>query len=145
MYTHILIPTDGSALANKAITQGMALAREMKAKITVVTVTVPFHVMSLDPTVIEDTREEYGARVRARASRILASVLESAERAGVPCETVQVEHEHPYVAIIDTAELKHCDLIMMASHGYRGVTALLLGSETVKVLTHSKLPVLVHR
>ena len=64
---------------------------------------------------------------------------------GVACEMVQVEHEHPYQAIIDTAESKGCDLIVMASHGRRGISALVLGSETVKVLTHCKIPVLVHR
>ena len=145
MYTNILIPTDGSKLANKAVTEGIALAREMKARITVLTVTIPFHVISLDPTVIEDTREQYTERMRGNAAQILATALDSAKRAAVPCETVQIEHEHPYLAIIETAKVKHCDLIMMASHGHRGVAALILGSETVKVLTHSKLPVLVHR
>jgi len=65
--------------------------------------------------------------------------------AGVACETVQVEHEHPYRAIIDTAASKGCDLIVMASHGRHGISAIVLGSETVKVLTHCKTPVLVHR
>jgi nucleotide-binding universal stress UspA family protein len=67
------------------------------------------------------------------------------QAAGVACETIQVEHEHPYQAIIDTADSKGCDLIVMASHGRHGISAIVLGSETVKVLTHCKIPVLVHR
>ena len=82
----------------------------------------------------------------AGASReTLGAVVRAAQAAGVVCERVQVEHEHPYQAIIDTAESKGCDLIVMASHGRHGISAIVLGSETVKVLTHCKIPVLVHR
>jgi nucleotide-binding universal stress UspA family protein len=77
--------------------------------------------------------------------KILAAVVAAAQAAGVVCATVQVEHEHPYQAIIDIATSKGCDLIVMASHGRRGISALVLGSETIKVLTHCKVPVLVHR
>jgi nucleotide-binding universal stress UspA family protein len=83
--------------------------------------------------------------MRKYAENILGAVAQTAQAAGVACEMVQVEHEHPYQAIIDTAESKGCDLIVMASHGRRGISALVLGSETVKVLTHCKIPVLVHR
>ena len=76
---------------------------------------------------------------------MLSSISVTANSAGVPCETLHVEHEHPYQAIIDTAASKGCDLILMASHGRRGIAAVVLGSETVKVLTHSKIPVLVYR
>jgi len=145
MYKNILIPTDGSRLADKAITEGIALAKEINARITVLTVTVPFHMFSLDPKVLEDPRPQYDERMRAAAAKLLTSVTERARMAGVPCATVHVEHEHPYEAIIDTAASNSCDLILMSSHGRRGVGAIVLGSETVKVLTHSKIPVLVHR
>jgi nucleotide-binding universal stress UspA family protein len=84
-----------------------------------------------------------GARWEEHAEKILGAVAMQA--AGVECETIQVEHEHPYQAIIDTADSKGCDLIVMASHGRRGISAIVLGSETVKVLTHCKIPVLVYR
>ena len=77
--------------------------------------------------------------------RTLAAVARAAQTLGVACELVRVEHEHPYRVIIDTAESKGCDLIVMASHGRHGIAAIVLGSETFKVLTHSKIPVLVHR
>jgi len=94
---------------------------------------------------IEDTLVQYKARMREHAEKILGAVAYAAQAASVPCETVQVEHEHLYRAIIDIARSKGCDLIVMALHGRRGITAIILGSETVKVLTHSKNPVLVHR
>jgi nucleotide-binding universal stress UspA family protein len=124
---------------------GMAFAKEIGATITVLTVTVPFHVFTLDPQVVEDTADQYKNRVQVDTAKLFGAVARAANAAGVSCETLQVEHEHPYQAIIDTARSTGCDLIVMASHGRRGVTALVLGSETVKVLTHSKIPVLVHR
>jgi nucleotide-binding universal stress UspA family protein len=145
MYTNILTPTDGSGLSKKAITEGITLAKEIGAKITALTVTTPFHVVSLDTWMLEDTRPQYEARMREQAARILASIIDEARMAGVPCHVLHVEHEHPYQAIIDTAKSQGCDLIIMASHGRRGIASIVLGSETVKVLTHSKLPVLVHR
>jgi nucleotide-binding universal stress UspA family protein len=83
--------------------------------------------------------------MRKHAENILGAVAQVAQAAGVACEMVQDEHEHPYQAIIDTTESKGCDLIVMASHGRRGISAIVLGSETFKVLTHCKIPVLVHR
>ena len=83
--------------------------------------------------------------MQEHAEKTLGAATDAAQAAGIACETIQVEHEHPYRAIIDTAELKGCDLIVMASHGRHGISALVLGSETVKVLTHCKIPVLVHR
>ncbi len=145
MYKNILIPTDGSELAGKAVQHGIAFAKEISAKITALTVTAPFHVLSLDPQVVEDTPAQYNKQVQEHAAKILDSVAKAAKAAGVACETVQVEHDHPYRAIIDNAKSKGCDLIVMASHGRRGVSAIVLGSETVKVLTHSKIPILVHR
>ena len=145
MYKNILIPTDGSELAGKAVQSGIIFAKEIGAKIIVLTVTAPFHVFTLDPQVVEDTPDQYRRHIQEHTAKILGAVANAAKAAGLACETVQVEHEHPYQAIIDTARSKGCDLIVMASHGRRGISAIVLGSETVKVLTHSKIPVLVHR
>jgi nucleotide-binding universal stress UspA family protein len=145
MFKNILIATDGSELAWKAVEHGIALAKSIGAKVTVVTVSLPFHVFTLDPLVVEDTADQYKVRIKEHAAKLLGGIANAAKSAGVACDTIQVEHEHPYQGIIDTANSRSCDLITMASHGRRGVSALLLGSETVKVLTHSKIPVLVHR
>jgi len=145
MYKHILVPTDGSLLANKAVRDGAALAKTLGAQMTIVTVSAPFHVLTTDTQMIEDTPAAYKTRIVAAAQKILSDAAASAKSGGVSCTTLHCEHEHPYQAIIDTAGSKGCDLIVMASHGRRGISALVLGSETVKVLTHSKIPVLVHR
>ncbi len=145
MYTNILLPTDGSELAEKAVQHGLALAKRLGAKTTVLTVLPPFHTFTTDAQMIEDTPARYRARMQKHAETTLGAAVQAAQAVGVACETVQVEHEHPYRAIIDVAELKGCDLIVMASHGRHGISALVLGSETVKVLTHCKIPVLVHR
>jgi len=144
MYTNIRIATDGSELAGNAVQHGIALAMRIGAKVTVITVSPPFHVFTTDTQMIEDTAAQYQARMQQRAEKILGAVAHLSQAAGVACETVHVEHEHPYQAIIDTAASRGCDLIVMASHGRRGISAIVLGSETVKVLTHSKIPVLVH-
>ena len=101
--------------------------------------------LSVAPSQLEYTRDEYKRHIEASAAKALAGVAAAAQSAGVPCETRHVEHEHVYQAIIETAASNGCDLILMASHGRRGVSAIVLGSETVKVLTHSKIPVLVYR
>lgn len=145
MYKNILIPTDGSDLAGKAVQHGVTLAKKLGAKITVLTVWEPFHVFTFNARSVEDTPEEYKRGMQKLAAKTLDAASSLAGAAGVPCDTIQVEHEHPYQAIIETARSKGCDLIVMASHGRRGVSAIVLGSETVKVLTHSKIPVLVHR
>jgi nucleotide-binding universal stress UspA family protein len=145
MYKSILLPTDGSELANRAVAQGIALAKEIGARITAVTVVEPFAVFSVRPEQLEYTRTTYAEHVNEYAHEVLDTVAARAKEAGVACETVLVSHAHPYQGIIDTAQTHGCDLIMMASHGRRGVAAVVLGSETVKVLTHSGIPVLVFR
>jgi nucleotide-binding universal stress UspA family protein len=145
MYKNILIPTDGSELSGKALRDGIALAKVLGSKVTVLTVSMPFHVFTLAMEVVIDTAPEYARRMQAKTTKILEEAAANAKTAGVECETIHVEHEHPYQAIINTAGTKGCDLITMASHGRRGVAALVLGSVTVQVLTHSKIPVLVHR
>ena len=145
MYRHILIPTDGSQLSQDAIAHGAALARSINARVTILTVSTPFHTFVVEPEMVTDTQEQHVKRMANRAAKYLNSAKEVVAAAGVNCDTVHVEHDHPYQAIIDTAARESCDLIVMASHGRRGVSAIMLGSETVKVLTHSTVPVLVVR
>jgi nucleotide-binding universal stress UspA family protein len=145
MYTNILVPTDGSALSEKAVTHGIGLAKTLGAKLTAMTVTLPFHVLAFDPATVTDTPAEYDRHATLHAAKILDAISKTAAAANVGCKTVHLVDEHPYDAIIRTADAERCDLILMASHGRRGVAALVLGSETVKVLTHSRIPVLVYR
>jgi nucleotide-binding universal stress UspA family protein len=145
MYRHILIPTDASELSGKAIQHGVALAKSVGAKVLGIAVTVPFHVFAIDPDTLTDTPASYQTRVAATAARHLGQIKNVAAPVGVTCDVISVEHEQPYQAIVDTAKKNGCDLIVMASHGRRGLSALVLGSETVKVLTHSTIPVLVCR
>jgi nucleotide-binding universal stress UspA family protein len=145
LFKNILVATDGSDLAAKAVEQGILFAKEIGAKVTAVTVTEPFHVLSLKPSQLEYTPIEYKKHAGAHAEKVLGTVSTAAKSAGVTCEALHVEHEHVYQAITDAATARNCDLIVMASHGRRGVSAVVLGSETVKVLTHSKIPVLVYR
>jgi nucleotide-binding universal stress UspA family protein len=145
MYKRILLPTDGSALSAAAIAQGVALAKSVGAKVVGMTVVVPFHTFALDPMMVADTRESYKKDSEELAAKYLGAVKTAAGTAGVPCEIKRVDADHPYEGIINTARTAGCDLIVMASHGRKGASALVLGSETVKVLTHSKIPVLVCR
>lgn len=145
MFKHILIPTDGSELAGQAIDKGLAFAAESGAKVTILTVTEPFHILSTDAVQLESTRSNYEASANAHAREILAAAEEKAKAAGVPVTTHHKWHDHPYEAIIDAALEDGCDLIAMASHGRRGMAAVVMGSQATKVLTHSKIPVLVYR
>jgi nucleotide-binding universal stress UspA family protein len=145
MYNHILIPTDGSELSKLALYEGVALAKALGARVTVVTVTTPFHVFTANPYMITDTPGKYREHMGALAGQYLDVAKNIAAAAGVTCDLVHVEHEQPYQAIIDTAQNRGCDAIQMASHGRRGISAMLLGSETLKVLTHSTIPVIVCR
>jgi nucleotide-binding universal stress UspA family protein len=141
MPTHILIPTDGSDLSAATIEYGIALAKTVGAKVTGLTVSNPWR--RFDGGTPEMVERELlpGPDAATRLSQI----SDAAARAGISCNVVHVTHGHPYKAIIDTAAAQGCDLIVMASHGRRGISAIVLGSETVKVLTHSSIPVLVFR
>jgi nucleotide-binding universal stress UspA family protein len=145
MYNHLLIPTDGSPLSDAAIAHGVALAAEAGAKVTFLTVIEPFHTFSFGVDQLQETADTYQTHMQDRATRILTKAARVATTAGVAHEVIQAEDDQPYQAIIRTAEERGCDLIAMASHGRRGVSALVLGSETVKVLTHSAIPVLIYR
>jgi len=145
MYRHILIPTDGSHLSELAVRQGIKLAKSIAAKVTAITVFAPFHTIAIEPMMITATAEQYQKECDALGEKYLRVVKDAAQAAGVPCEAMCVVHDHPYQAIIEAADTRGCDLIFMASHGRRGVAALVLGSETTKVLTHTRIPVLVCR
>ena len=145
MFQHILIPTDGSDLSRKAVLYGVQLAKESHAKVTALTLTEPYRVASMDAVLVSVGEDEYEEESRKVSDTALEHVKMAADAAGVPCDTVRQVHDQPYRAIVDVAHARGCDLIVMASHGRRGMAALLLGSETVKVLTHSTIPVLVYR
>ena len=147
MYRHLLIPTDGSELAHKAVVQGLSLAKLCGAKVTALTVEHPFYAYDVLPSSkmdnISGVFTEYAEYVKAHSTSILSEVADAAKDSGVPCELVQIEQDQAHEAIIAVATKKGCDLIVMASHGRSGLAAVLLGSVAVKVLTHTKLPVLV--
>ncbi len=145
MFRHILLPTDGSVQSQVAIRKGVHLARTLKARITGISVMPEPKFYWYQTDIIAQVKEETVKQHQVQANRNLAFIEKAAREAGVPCETLCERSDHPYAAIIRTAEKSACDLIMMASHGRRGVEGLLLGSETQKVLTHSKIPVLVCR
>ncbi len=145
MYKHILIPTDGTTLSDTAVDKGLAFAREIGAKVTVMMTIEPAPMVMMAMVQLTEQQNRYHQHAAEQAARHLGEALAKAKAAGVACETVQVDHDHPYQAIIETAAKSGCDLIAMASHGRRGISALVLGSETMKVLTHSTMPVLVYR
>lgn len=149
MYKHILLPTDGSKLSDKAVTEAIEVARLLGAKITALHVVGAYHPVLPDEglivpeiTVLKKRFEEEEA---ARARKILGNVKAAAQRAGVACDLVVATSDAPYEMIIGHAKKSNCDVIIMASHGRRGLRGILLGSETQKVLTHSRIPVLVWR
>ena len=144
MYKHILIATDGSELAGKAVATGLALATQLKSKVTAVTATEPWTAMVTGEAGFAFPVEEYEKGAAESAARILSEVTTAAKAQDVACETVRV-NDFAAEGIIETAKARGCDLIVMASHGRRGISALVIGSETMKVLTHSKLPVLIYR
>jgi nucleotide-binding universal stress UspA family protein len=145
MYKKILIPTDGSAFCERAIAHGMQLAKLAKAGVVGVTVTHSLQMGAPHGIVPESLEKAMQTEIGKAAAANLAGVERAAAAAGVACETVHEAHDHPWEAIVAVAKRTGCDLIVMASHGRRGVAARILGSETQKVLTHTEIPVLVVR
>ena len=146
MYRHILIPTDGSELAHKAVIHGLSLAKSVGAKVTALTVEPSFNVYGVPASKVYQMSAafaEHADQANAHAAKTLSGVADAAKAAGVPCEILQTIHDHPYQAIVATAKEKGCDLIVMASHGRGGIAAVVLGSVTTKVLTHTAIPILV--
>lgn len=142
MYQRILVPTDGSEITTKAVATAVALAKLSGASLATLCVKEPFPYSAISEMQPVPPQEFYDAQERIAATRVKA-VMDAAAAAGVACEGATVEALHPWEAILDMAKQKGCDLIVMASHGRRGMAALLIGSETSRVLTHSPLPVLV--
>jgi nucleotide-binding universal stress UspA family protein len=149
MYQHILVPSDGSKLSLKAIKTAARLAKALNARLTAVHIVPPYmppvygDPIGYAPIVIDP--KEYKATATRNAKRVLAEAVRAAQALGVTCAEVIATDEHPWQAILKTARNRKCDVIVMSSHGRRGLAGFLLGSETTKVLTHSKLPVLVCR
>lgn len=146
MYKHILLPTDGSELSEKAIKSGIDFAKSIGARVTGFFVAPQFHLTVYDDWVVEPmSKSEFDEKSTKQAQQRLALIENMAKTAGVRCDVAHAVSDSPYDAIIKIAEERKCDLIFMASHGRRGIAGLLLGSETTKVLTHTKIPVLVYR
>ena len=144
MYTNILVPTDGSDITAKAVQTALSLAKTLGAKVTAISVKEPFPYSAISEMQPVPPQEFYDAQERIAAERVKDAV-DAARAGGVSCHGHTVEALHPWEAILDHATAQNCDVIVMASHGRRGVAALLLGSETQRVLLHAKLPVLVVR
>ncbi len=144
MFKRILVPTDGSDITQKAVDAAVALAKSVSAQLYTISVKEPFPYSAISEMQPTPPQEFFDAQERIAAKRV-AAVVASAQAMGLECRAHTVEALHPWEAIIDHAKQQECDLVVMASHGRRGVTALLLGSETQKVLTHSTIPVLVVR
>ena len=147
MYKHILVPTDGSNLSARAIHEAVAFARSNGARISGFYAAPQYSVQVYGDFIPPDfiTPQEFARQSKRTAEKYLGAIQKSAKAAGVRCKTGYVSSDTPWQAIIKAARANKCDLIFMASHGRRGLAGLLLGSETTKVLTHSKIPVLVHR
>ena len=144
MFKRILVPTDGSDITGKAVDKAIGLAKSVGATLYAISVKEPFPYSAISEMQPTPPQEFFDAQERIAAKR-LALVTDAAKAAGVACQAHSVEALHPWEAIIDHAKRNECDLVVMASHGRRGVSALLLGSETQKVLTHSTVPVLMVR
>jgi nucleotide-binding universal stress UspA family protein len=145
MFAHIMIATDGSELAQRAVALGLALAKVLGAKATAVTVTEPMAAVLVAEAAIALPTEEYDKAASAQAARILAGVSAEAAQAGVACDTLHVSQRFPAEGIVEAAKAQGCSLIVMASHGRRGFSKLLLGSQATRVLTLSEVPVLIYR
>ena len=133
-------------MAEHGVTNGLSLAKSVGAKVTVIIVEEPFNwfgVSEADTRRISEESAKHTEQIKRHSASVLNRVADAAKQAGVPCDTIQVEDEQPYKAIIAAAADRSCDLIVMASHGRSGISAVVLGSVTNKVLTHTKTPVLV--
>lgn len=147
MFKHILVPTDGSELSQATARSAVAFAREAGARVTVFFAKPEYPIAYFgEGALIEPTTpEKFAELADQQAALYLGEIQGMCAEAGVECATTSATSDVPYEAIIEAATKSGCDLIFMASHGRRGISGFLLGSETNKVLTHSKVPVLVYR
>jgi len=142
---HFLVPTDGSPLSERAVDHAVKLAKALGAKLTAFHAIPEFAVFAGTAELLEQTPAEYKISAKAKAEKILSKIRQAAKECGVACDVESTFSDQPFKAVLAMATKKKCDLIVMASHGRRGLKGLLLGSETQKVLTHGTLPVLVVR
>jgi len=148
MYQNILIATDGSELASKAVTHGVALAKQLNVPVTMVTVTEGWSALELSHMARQGAKNpifQFEEMAATAASNILHKAKQIADSQGVSCDTIHIQDQHPAEGIITAARVKSCDLIVMASHGRRGLDRVLLGSQANEVLTHSTVPALIVR
>jgi nucleotide-binding universal stress UspA family protein len=145
MYKQILLPTDGTELCERAIRHGIELAKSVGAKVVGLTVTQPLHSAVPRNLIPKNLAGIIYSETAKAADEKLATVSRLAHAAGVAAVMLRQSNDHPWEAIVQTVRDKQCDLVVMASHGRRGASAIVLGSETQKVLTHSTVPVLVVR
>jgi len=150
MYDHILIPTDGSEVAQKGVDHGLSLAKSLGARATIITVTERFPIYpqpDMGGTWVPglDEMARYEAGQKEIAQKVLAAAEAAAKKLGVPADTVHMPEAYPAEAIVELAKGRDCNLIVMASHGRRGLRKLVLGSQTSEVLANSPVPVLVVR
>ncbi len=145
MFKKILITTDGSELSAIAIDKAIIFAAEIDAQITGLTVTEPYHFFSSESTMVSDSSDVYETDMRELAQKRLQQIKTKCDEFAIEYELIHKEGYHPYEEIVSTAEESRCDIIFMASHGRKGIGSLLIGSEVNKVLTHTKIPVLVYR
>jgi len=145
MIRHLLIATDGSPLSEDAARKAIDLAKSLGARITAMTVSLPYGTFTANYVLVGDTEYTYNQECRSRAEQYLAVIKKAAAAAGVACDEVHTFNDQAHAAIIDIARQRGCDLICMASHGRSGLTGMIVGSVTMKVLTHSRIPVLVWR
>jgi nucleotide-binding universal stress UspA family protein len=143
MYQHILIPTDGSELSERGVTHGLSLAKFVGAKVTIIIVEDRAGWLPFAETGAAEAFAKYIEEIKGYNARALDRAANAAKQAAVPCDTIYLQDAQPNEAIIATAMDRGCDLIVMASHGRSGLSEMVLGSVTNKVLTHAKTPVLV--
>lgn len=143
MFKHILIPIDGSELSTRAARTAIDLAKLTQARVCALHVIPPFQTIAYMGAILAATEYAYNEEAEANGQRYLAEIKAVAEAAGVPFEGKAVYGDQPFDRIVQTVTENHCDLVVMGSHGWRGMTRLLLGSETQKVLLRCDVPVLV--
>ncbi len=148
MYSHILVPTDGSDLSINAAHQAVELAKLCKAKMSAIMVSPTYRQMQQDGFIVptsETMRQRWEEEMTQRATKVLDGICADAGKAGVVCQSMHVFGDIPYEAIIEAAEKNGCDMIAMGSHGKGGAKQFFVGSETTRVLSHTKIPVVVYR
>lgn len=143
MFKHLLVPTDGSELSRKAALQAVEFARSLGAKITAITVTAPWRTIAVGEVATVLSEKDYENRSEVNAWASLNPIIDAAKAADVPRNAIHIHAARPYQAIVEAATTNGCDLIVMGSHGYTGLDRLLIGSETIRTLSHTKVPVLV--